>query len=124
MNRSGKRGTRKQYTVGQADMQPGERRLVMVDGKCIGIFNVDGEYFALHNRCPHMAGNLCEGPITGTTLQTSTTEFVYGLAGEIVRCAWHGWEFNIKTGQCLVNPRMRARTYPVTVENNQLVVHI
>lgn len=124
MNNSGRRGTRKRFVVGQANLQLGERRIIMVDGKCIGVFNVGGEYFALHNRCPHMAGNLCEGPITGTTLATDQTEFIYGLSGEIVRCAWHGWEFNIKSGQCLVDSRMRARTYPVTIENEQLVVHI
>ena len=124
MNHSGRRGNRKQFQVGPADLQPGERRLVTVDGKPIGIFNVGGSYFALHNRCPHMAGNLCQGPVTGTALPTDKTEFVYGQAGQIIRCAWHGWEFDIKTGQCLVDRRVRARTYRVTVENNQLVVHI
>lgn len=124
MSSSGRRGSRKRFPVGPADIQPGERRIVTVDEKCIGVFNVGGQYFALHNRCPHMAGNLCEGPITGTTMVTNATEFTYGLAGEILRCAWHGWEFNITTGQCLVDPRMRARTYPVTIEDDQLVVHI
>ena len=116
--------TRKHFPIGAADWQLGERRIVEVDGKRIGVFNVDGNYYALHNRCPHMAGNLCEGPVTGTTMPTDEFEFVYGREGEIVRCAWHGWEFEIASGQCLVDDRTRARTYPVTVEDGQVVVHI
>lgn len=116
--------TRKQFPIGSADLAPGEKRIIEVDGKPIGIFNVDGEYFALHNRCPHMGGNLCEGPVTGTTLQTDKTEFIYGRENELVRCGWHGWEFEIKSGRCLVDEKLRARTYSVTEENGQLVLHI
>jgi nitrite reductase/ring-hydroxylating ferredoxin subunit len=50
--------------------------------------------------------------------------YVYGREGRILRCAWHGWEFDIETGQALVDPRVRAQTYPVTVEEEQVVVSI
>ena len=116
--------TRKHFPIGVADWQPGERRIVEVDGKRIGVLNVGGVYYAMHNRCPHMAGNLCEGPVTGTTLPTDEFAYVYSRQGEIIRCAWHGWEFEIATGQCLIDPKTRARTYPVTVEDGQVVVHI
>ena len=116
--------TRRQIAIGKADLQPGERRIVEVNGRQIGVFNVAGEYFALHNRCPHRGGNLCEGPVTGTTLPGETAEFTYGRVGEIVRCAWHGWEFEIRSGQCLADSRMRARRYPVTVADGQLLLHI
>lgn len=122
MTTSGKARARRQVGVGPADLRPGERRIVQVEGKSLGIFNVDGAYFALHNRCPHMAGNLCEGPVTGTTLPVDGPAFVYGMEGEIVRCAWHGWEFVIADGRCLSAPRLRARTYPVTVVDGQLYV--
>ena len=115
---------RKKVPAGPADLAAGERRIVQVDGKSIGIFNIGGEYYALLNYCPHMAGNLCEGPVTGTALPTSHTEFRYGKDGEIIRCGWHGWEFEIKTGQCLVDQKMRARKYDVTVEKAQLILHI
>lgn len=118
------RRTRKRLFCGPADLLPGERRLLEVDGKQVGIFNVKGEYHALHNRCPHMGGNLCEGPVTGTTLPAEGYEFVYGREGEIVRCAWHGWEFDIVTGVSLVNPQIRARTYQVAVENGNLYLYI
>ena len=115
---------RKKFMVGKADMQSGERRIIDVDGKSIGVFNVKGEYYALHNRCPHMAGALCEGPVTGTALITDKTEFIYGMEHELVRCGWHGWEFEIKTGRCLVSEKMRARTYPVSVEDGHLALYI
>jgi 3-phenylpropionate/trans-cinnamate dioxygenase ferredoxin subunit len=118
------RRERKRVEIGRADLLPGERRLVEVDGRQIGIFNVAGEYFALHNRCPHMGGNLCEGPVTGTTMLGETGRFVYGMDGEVLRCAWHGWEFEIRTGKCLADGRIQARRYPVTIEDGLLVLHI
>ena len=115
---------RKQYACGPANLQPGERRLIEVDGKQVGIFNVNGEYYALHNRCPHMGGNLCAGPVSGTTLPAGPYQFVYARDNEILRCAWHGWEFEIATGICLVDPSIRARTYAVEVENGNLYLYI
>jgi nitrite reductase (NADH) small subunit len=114
----------KRWVVCKADLAPGERRIVQIDGKSVGIFNVNGTYYALHNRCPHMAGPLCAGPVTGTTRPTDSMEFVYERAGEIVRCGWHGWEFDIQTGRCLVVDKIRARTYPTWVENGEVIVQI
>jgi nitrite reductase/ring-hydroxylating ferredoxin subunit len=119
------RRSRKQIVACNAsDLLPGQRLILELDGKSIGVFNVDGRYFALHNRCPHMGGTLCEGPLTGTALATDQYHFEYSRQGQIQRCGWHGWEFDVKTGQALVDPLVRARTYPVTVENGSLVVHI
>ena len=120
----GSRRRRKRFLCGPADLQSGERRLLEVDGKRLAIFNVKGDYYALHNRCPHTGGNLCEGPVTGTTMPTEQYEFVYSREGEILRCAWHGWEFEIATGVCLVNPKIRARSYEVAVEDGNLVLTI
>lgn len=106
------------------DVPAGKSHVVEVDGKSVGIFNVKGDYYAMHNRCPHMGGPLCEGPVTGTAKFTDKYEFVYDRAGELVRCGWHGWEFEIESGKCLISERVRAKTYPVTVENGDVVVHI
>lgn len=115
---------RRQIRVGSADLAVGERRIVEVEGRSIGIFNIDGNYYALHNRCPHMAGPLCEGPVTGTTLPTADGGFVYGMEGELVRCGWHGWEFEIKSGRCLISERIRAKSYRVTTEGGELILHV
>jgi nitrite reductase (NADH) small subunit len=107
-----------------AELAPGERRIVEVAGRSIGVFNVAGRFYALHNGCPHKGGPLCEGRICGTTLPVRRREFVYGRDGQILRCAWHGWEFEIATGRALADPRVRAQTYPVTVEDGQVVVRV
>ena len=118
------RRQRKRCVIGRADLPRGGRRLVEVDGKSIGVFNVLGAYYALHNRCPHMGGRLCEGPVTGTARTTDKYEFFYERAGEILRCGWHGWEFEIESGACLVDEKMWAKSYKVTVEDGDLVLHI
>ena len=100
------------------ELPPGTSKIVNVAGRSIGVFNVKGEYFALKNVCPHQGAPLCLGEVTGTLLPSRPGEFVYGRDGEIVRCPWHGWEFDIKTGKSFFNPhRVRVRTYEVTVES-------
>lgn len=107
-----------------AELAPGARRILTVDGRSIGVFNVAGELYALHNGCPHKGGPLCEGRVCGTTLPSDGYMFDYGREGEFVRCAWHGWEFEIATGQALADPKVRARTYPVFVEDGQVVIRL
>jgi len=106
------------------ELPPGERLIVDVDGESVGVFNVDGSFYALRNRCPHRGGALCLGPLTGETRATDDFEYVYEREGRILRCAWHGWEFEVETGRSLVNPSVRAKTFPVTVEDGDVVVHV
>jgi 3-phenylpropionate/trans-cinnamate dioxygenase ferredoxin subunit len=106
------------------DIPAGGRKIIEVEGKSIGLFNVKGEFYALLNYCPHTGAELCRGPITGTTLPVDDYEYVYGYEGELIRCAWHGWEFKIATGESLVDPKIRAKRYRVTVENDEVVLHI
>ena len=105
-----------------SELPPGERVVRHVGGRSIGVFNVHGRFFALHNRCPHRGGALCLGPVTGTNVPSDDFRYVYGRHGELVRCAWHGWEFEIATGRCLVDRRIRARTFPVEVEDDGVYV--
>ncbi|WP_343559608.1 Rieske (2Fe-2S) protein [Kiloniella sp. b19] len=98
--------------------------IVSVNNLSVGVFKLDDGFHALLNVCPHKGAALCEGPQCGTTRETDKEEFVYDKAGELVRCAWHGWEFDIRTGEFLVDPKIRARSFPVTVEDDDLFVHI
>jgi nitrite reductase (NADH) small subunit len=107
-----------------AALPPGQRRIVQVAGRSIGLFNVGGRLFALHNGCPHRGGPLCEGRLGGTTMPARGYAFPWGLEGRILRCAWHGWEFDVATGRALADPRVHARTYPVAVEDGDIVVRI
>jgi nitrite reductase (NADH) small subunit len=115
-------GTRRYRVCSAEELQPGERIVRDYDGLSIGVFNVGGRFHALHNRCPHRGGSLCLGPVTGTALCDAGYRFVYGREGEIVRCAWHGWEFEIATGRALVDARIRAKTFAVEVEDGSVYV--
>jgi 3-phenylpropionate/trans-cinnamate dioxygenase ferredoxin subunit len=100
-----------------SEIPPGGRKLVEVAGRSIGIFNVGGEFFALRNRCPHQGGPLCEGKQLGLVESNRPGEYQYSRPGEMLRCPWHGWEFDLRTGQSWFDPRqVRVRSYPVSVE--------
>jgi 3-phenylpropionate/trans-cinnamate dioxygenase ferredoxin subunit len=106
------------YIVGTVDeIPPGQRKLVDVDGRSIGVFNVRGEFFAVLNRCPHQGGPLCQGNTHGFLMSAGVGEFHYSRAGEILRCPWHGWEYDLRTGQSWFDPRhVAVRRYEVSVE--------
>ena len=53
------------------EIPPGGRKLVEVAGRSIGVFNLDGVFFALRNRCPHQGGPLCSGPLGGLIVASS-----------------------------------------------------
>jgi len=108
--------------LAEGELEPGQSTIRELDGVTVGIFNVAGRLYALRDHCPHRGGALCRGPVTGTALPTSDHSYVYGREGEIVRCAWHGWEFEIASGRCLVDPRLRAKTYPVEVADGSVYV--
>ena len=100
-----------------ADFPPGEVRLVEVNDVSVGVFNVDGEYHALLNECPHRGGPLCEGRVVGLVSSSEPGELSVERDGEIVRCPWHSWEFDIATGELVLEPdELRTRTYDAGVE--------
>ena len=112
------------YACKVADVAIGQPRIVTLGRMSVGIFQLGDGYAALLNICPHRAGQLCEGPICGTTRQTDKAEFTYERAGELIRCAWHGWEFEIRSGKCLVDDKLKARTFPVHVDGEDIYVEL
>ena len=99
------------------ELPPGTRKFLEIDGRPIAIFNIKGEYFGLMNRCPHQGAALCEGPLIGLAQSKDPGEIEYTKLGEIIRCPWHGWEFDVRTGRSWCDPkRMRLMNYAVSVE--------
>jgi nitrite reductase/ring-hydroxylating ferredoxin subunit len=97
-----------------SDIAEGERTLVTVEGREIVIFNVAGEYFALLNRCPHEGGSLACGDQIGRVQSQTPGSYEYSPDKTIIRCPWHAWEFDIRTGQSYCDPRrVRVRQYQV-----------
>lgn len=103
-----------------AELPPGKRKITELNGVSVGVFNVDGDYYALKNDCPHQRAPLCMGKVTGTTAANRSGKVDWTDDGHILRCPWHGWEFDIETGQSVFNPhKVRARTFETTVESSE-----
>ena len=98
------------------DIPPGTRVSVEVAGRKVAIFNVDGEYFGLRDACPHMGGMLSEGVVIGLVEANKPGCYSYSRGGEIVRCPWHGWEFDLRTGKSRFDPkRWKTHSYDIEV---------
>jgi nitrite reductase/ring-hydroxylating ferredoxin subunit len=112
------------------EIPPGQRKLVVpFRGKAgIGVFNLDGAFYALRNLCPHKSGPLCTGFVSGRMMADGPPTMAdegglrYEEEARVIRCPWHLWEFDVPTGACLVDPTVRVKTYPVVVEDGQIVV--
>jgi 3-phenylpropionate/trans-cinnamate dioxygenase ferredoxin subunit len=106
-----------------ADIPPGTRRVAAVAGRAVVVFNLGGEFFALNDRCPHRGGSLHLGVQTGLVEASEPGCYRYSRKGEMIKCPWHGWEFDVRTGQSWCDPaRVRARRYAVAVEAGSALV--
>jgi nitrite reductase/ring-hydroxylating ferredoxin subunit len=98
------------------EIPPGGRRIAEIGARSIGVFNVDGEFFGLRNRCPHQGGPLCEGRLLGELEADRPGAFRWSPARHILACPWHGWGFDVTTGHAWCDPaRLRAAHYEAAV---------
>lgn len=104
------------------ELPPGSRKVVQTaTGRKIVVYNVAGEIYALGSICPHQAGpvGVQDGLVTGTTRSRISCDGGYEpewiREGEIVRCGWHLFEFEIQTGRALADPEMKLPTYAVHI---------
>jgi 3-phenylpropionate/trans-cinnamate dioxygenase ferredoxin subunit len=113
------------FVVGRAsDIAEGERILVDVDGRSVGIFNVGGVFYAMLNKCPHMGAELCKGDVLNLIEADAPGEVRIDHGTTFIVCPWHGWEYDIATGQSWCNPdRTRARPFSVDVERGAQVAN-
>ena len=101
------------------EIGPGQRKIVEIEGRSIGVFNVEGRYYAIRNQCPHAGAKLCEGVLSGLVTSGAPGDYTYLRNGEILRCPWHGWEFDLTTGRSWFDPaRTRVRSYEATVRSD------
>ncbi|PGF13835.1 (2Fe-2S)-binding protein [Natrinema sp. CBA1119] len=119
-----------EHVVADADDLPaGDRLITEIEGSEIGVFNLDGEYRAYLNWCPHQGAPCCEGTVTGKytadfdpeTLET-TDEWI--REGEFLYCPWHAWEFDLETGECTTNRSYSLPTYSVYEKDGKVVVSV
>ena len=99
------------------EFPPGERRLVQAGKRTIGVFRVGDNFYAVLNYCPHMGGPLCQGRTLPWLSSAAPGEFVLDEQEALIKCPWHGWEYELATGQSFLGPgEPPARAYEVTVE--------
>jgi len=102
----------------------GERRLVELAGHTIGVFRVDGAFYALADRCPHRAAPLCSSGQVVNAVEGVGDAAQVTRESALVRCPWHKWDFDIATGRCTVDAKLRVRRYPAWVDGAELVVSL
>jgi nitrite reductase (NADH) small subunit len=100
------------------DLPPGARKTVEVDGREICLFNIEGQIYAILNQCPHQGGPVCQGGLF-EDLKCEVLPFGWFREfiesdGYILACPWHGWEYDVRNGRCLWNPKFRVRTFAVS----------
>jgi nitrite reductase/ring-hydroxylating ferredoxin subunit len=88
------------------EIPPGTSKVVVVAGHPVALFNVGGTFYALSNVCLHRGGPIGEGSLDGST----------------VTCPWHGWEYDVSTGENTTNPVARLRRFAVHVDGEDLLV--
>jgi nitrite reductase/ring-hydroxylating ferredoxin subunit len=112
------------FVVADVDEIPeGGQKIVTLKGRPIVVYNLGGEFFALLNRCPHEGAALCKGARIGLTKSSEAGAYEYSRAGEMVRCPWHGWEFDLRSGQSYCDPHKTAvRSFKATVQDGASLV--
>ena len=90
------------------DLSLGNAKVIEVAGRRLALCNVDGEFYALDNTCLHRGGPIGEGSIDGTT----------------VTCPWHGWQYDITTGQATMNSNAKLTCYATKVEGDDVLVSV
>ena len=105
------------------EIPAGGRKIVTGRGREIGSFNVAGTFHGLINRCPHQGAPLCEGEIVSRLVAPMPGDYRLTRPGEMIRCPWHCWEFEITTGKSLCDPNsVQARAFDVAVEPGKTLV--
>lgn len=114
-----------------ADLPPGERKIVTINNREIGVLNVDGSLYALRNICPHRLGPICKGRVRPLVVWEGEevdggrfTDIGHERENEIIKCPWHNWEFELKTGKSITDDDLRVRTYRVEVEDDDVVLYL
>jgi nitrite reductase (NADH) small subunit len=115
------------FVAREHEISDGERRIVIDDKVEIGVFRVDGAFYAWRNDCPHQGGPVCQGRLMQGTEERLDDERrslgIHYRAGSLnIVCPWHGFEFDVRTGRHAGHARLRLASYPVKVRDGGVYV--
>jgi 3-phenylpropionate/trans-cinnamate dioxygenase ferredoxin subunit len=102
-----------------SEIPDGGRLIVTLQGRSVGIFNVNGRLYGLLNHCPHQGAELCRGSVLGKLEADGPGNVRWSDEHLLLQCPWHGWEYDLETGQSYF--KSRVRPYPVGVEGGERV---
>jgi nitrite reductase (NADH) small subunit len=120
----------REVSVGSvSDFEDPGRKIVGFEGFEVGVFKLDGEFYAYLNHCPHLGGPVCQGKMIAKVEEILADDMTSkGMAFSKTRlhvvCPWHGYEFDIRTGVHPGNPRARLRRIRVTVMDGEVLIAV
>ena|SRR3989338_3723260 len=85
----------------------GKGKSFIVNSQDIAVFNLEGKYYAVQNKCPHAGVGLSGGFVDGNN----------------ITCPGHGWQFDIKTGEHAFMP-VCLKTYGTKILGEDLLIEI
>lgn len=108
------------------EFKPGDKKIVSVENKSIVVICTGEHTFhAIKNQCPHQGAELGKGIVTGTTKGSQVGEVIFDRENEIIRCPWHGFEYDAITGCSMYqNDKTKIKTYNVEKENENIVLEL
>ena len=114
------------FVAKAAEMADGDRRIVTAGRHEIGVFFKDGAFHAYANHCLHAGGPVCEGLMINRVVDLIAADRTYlGQAfGEEMHfvCPWHGWEYDLATGECAGDRKLKLRRYEVVRRGEDVFV--
>lgn len=123
-------GSRQERLVASSkDIQEGDGVIAHIDDLDVGIFRIGGALYAYQNRCAHQGGPVCTGEILGRyeqVLDENRCVVREQFSAEEIHivCPWHGWEYDIRTGRCVADPRFSLHSFRVTEREGSVYVEI
>ena len=116
-----------QFVGKDSELKDGDRRIVFVGDREIGVFKEEGRYYAYSNVCLHQGGPACEGLIIAKVeeriMPDRTSKGLYFSDTEThFVCPWHGYEYDIKTGECVSDRKLKLRRYKVVQKGDEVYV--
>ena len=100
----------------------GDRVLIDLKEREVAVIYTKGEYYAVLNFCTHQGGPICEGSISGTLGQSLDGEFTWEHDDELISCPWHGWEFDLTSGDHITRSEYSIPTYETVVRDGSIYV--
>lgn len=91
-------------------------------GKSIGVLRLKGEFFAILNFCPHNGAEICRGRVSGRVICKDDGVVCHDAMALTLRCPWHHWEFDLRSGSAVAPISPKLKTYPVRIQNGVVQV--